>query len=149
MAIMVEKIERSMQVNAPVGSVYNRCTLFEQFPSFLKSFTSIRQMDDSHLSWKAQIEGFDYEGEIEIVEQLIEEKIRWHSVLGFDHSGVILFSPSGSRTRLDLEIALESSLQPRILEQLSKAVIENFELFRKTVETLPEPKMGWRGEIEN
>ena len=106
-------------------------------------------MDDSHLAWKARSRGVDYEGEIEIVEQLLEKKIRWHSVLGFEHTGAILFSPSGSGTRLDLEIAFESSFHPKILDQLSKAVIENFELFRTTVETQPESKMGWRGEIEN
>ena len=50
-------IEESVEVNVPVSTAYNQWTQFEDFPKFMKGVREVRQLDDTHLHWRARISG--------------------------------------------------------------------------------------------
>jgi hypothetical protein len=49
--------EESIDVNVPVSTAYNQWTQFEDFPKFMDSVQEVRQLDDTHLHWRAHIAG--------------------------------------------------------------------------------------------
>ena len=53
MASVVESID----VKAPVSTVYNQWTQFEEFPRFMEGVKSVTQTDDTHLHWVAEVAG--------------------------------------------------------------------------------------------
>jgi uncharacterized membrane protein len=44
-------------VDAPVRTAYNQRTQFEGFPQFMEGARQIRQLDDTHVRWTAQVAG--------------------------------------------------------------------------------------------
>ena len=50
-------VEQSIDLEVPVKTAYDRWTQFEDFPKFMKGVKEIRQIDDTHLHWKASIGG--------------------------------------------------------------------------------------------
>ena len=52
-------IEQSIEVNVPLQTAYNQWTQFEDFPRFMEGVEEIRQLDDTHLHWVAEVGKFD------------------------------------------------------------------------------------------
>ena len=50
-------IEKSIEVNVPVRTAYDQWTQFEEFPKFMEGVQEVRQLDNTHLYWRAQIAG--------------------------------------------------------------------------------------------
>ena len=50
-------IEQSVEVEAPLTTVYNQWTQFEEFPRFMGGVEEVRQLDDTHLHWVAEVAG--------------------------------------------------------------------------------------------
>jgi uncharacterized membrane protein len=88
---MTNTIESGIEVNAPVRSVYNQWTQFEEFPRFMKHVKSIRQLGDKHLHWTVELGGRECVFDAEIVEQIPDKRIAWRSTNGLRHSGVVTF----------------------------------------------------------
>ena len=57
----MKQTEASIDVEAPVSTVYNQWTQFEEFPRFMEGVKEVRQLDDTHLHWRAQIGGKEKE----------------------------------------------------------------------------------------
>src|SRR3954463_3910531 len=57
----MERIEKSVEVKAPVKAVYNQWTQFEEFPRFMAGVKEVKQLDDTHVHWHAEIWGKDKE----------------------------------------------------------------------------------------
>ena len=43
----MEKIQKSIEVDRPIRSVYNQWTQFEEFPRFIEGVKQVKQLDDS------------------------------------------------------------------------------------------------------
>jgi uncharacterized membrane protein len=65
-------VEKSIEVNVPVRTVYNQWTQFEAFPQFMEGVEEVRQLDDKRLHWRATIAGKTEEWDAEITEQTPE-----------------------------------------------------------------------------
>ncbi|HEV3494922.1 MAG TPA: AI-2E family transporter, partial [Actinomycetes bacterium] len=65
----VSTVEKSIEVELPVSTVYNQWTQFEQFPRFMEGVKEVRQLDPKRLHWVAEVGGKRKEWEAEIVEQ--------------------------------------------------------------------------------
>ena len=63
-------VDVSVDINVPLSTAYNQWTQFEQFPRFMAGLKSVKQVDDTHLRWKAEILGKEVEWEAEITEQI-------------------------------------------------------------------------------
>jgi len=50
-------VQDSIEIDVPISTVYNQWTQFEEFPNFMKDVLDVRQIDDTHLHWRANIAG--------------------------------------------------------------------------------------------
>ena len=55
--VLMDSIEKSITVDVPVRIAYNQWTQFETFPHFMEGVEEVRQLDDKHLHWRANIAG--------------------------------------------------------------------------------------------
>ncbi len=147
----MEVVEKSIQVDAPLSSVYNQWTQFEDFPEFMKDVEEVRQITDKRLHWKARIAGKQKEWDSEIVEQVPDERISWRSTSGARNAGTIRFFSLGeNRTRVDVQIEYEPE---GALENvgdafgvLSRRLESDLEQFKHFIESHEETG-AWRGRI--
>jgi uncharacterized membrane protein len=103
-------IEESIEVQVPVRTAYNQWTQFEEFPRFMEGVAEVRQIDDTHLRWKAEVAGQEREWEAEITEQHPDERVAWKSTGGTQHAGVVTFHRTGadeSRVMLQMDVEPE------------------------------------------
>jgi uncharacterized membrane protein len=104
----VARIEKYIEVNRPVENVYNQWTQFEEFPNFMEGVHEVRQLDDRHLLWRAEVGGREKEWEAEIREQVPDQKIIWLSMDGSENAGIVQFEPVGAdRTRVQLSMTYD------------------------------------------
>ncbi|MDE2365515.1 MAG: SRPBCC family protein [Betaproteobacteria bacterium] len=95
----------SIEVNVPVSTAYNQWTQFMDFPTFMTGVREVRQLDPTHIHWRAVVGGKEQEWDSEIIEQIPDKRIAWHSTDGANNAGVITFHKiSDSTTRITLQM---------------------------------------------
>ena len=57
----MEHVEKTIEVHRPLSTVYNQWTQFEEFPYFMEGIKEVRQLDATHLHWRADIWGKEKE----------------------------------------------------------------------------------------
>jgi uncharacterized membrane protein len=101
-------IEETIEIERALSAVYDYWTRFEDFPQFMTAITEVRQVDDKHLRWKATIGGKALEWDAEIIEQVLDQRIRWCSTRGAENSGTLTFiSLTPTRTRVILYLSYD------------------------------------------
>src|SRR6476659_10391016 len=91
----------SIEVKAPLQSVYDQCTQCEEFPRFMRDVVEVRQHGPEARSWKVLIGGKEKQWEARIIEQIPDTSIVWESVDGTGNRGAVTFEPLGAEfTRL-------------------------------------------------
>jgi uncharacterized membrane protein len=149
----MERIEKSVEVKAPVHAVYNQWTQFEEFPRFMAGVKEVKQLDDTHVHWHAEIWGKDKEWDAEITEQVPDQRIAWRSISGdAPNGGSVRFEPLGAdRTRVNLTMEYEpQGLIENVGDKLgvmSARVQNTVEDFKKFIENRGRETGGWRGEV--
>ena len=149
----MERIEKSVEVKAPVNAVYNQWTQFEEFPRFMAGVKEVKQLDDTHVHWHAEIWGKDKEWDAEITEQVPDQRIAWRSISGdAPNSGSVRFEPLGAdRTRVNLTMEYEpQGVIENVGDKLgvmSARVQNTVEDFKKFIENRGRETGGWRGEV--
>ena len=104
----MESIEKTIEVEAPVSRVYNQWTQFETFPEFMEGVEQVRQLDDRHLHWVADVGGKTKEWDAEIYERVPDQRIAWRSTTGVRNAGSVDFLPKEPhRTRVTLKMNYE------------------------------------------
>jgi uncharacterized membrane protein len=150
----MERIEKMIEVDCPVRTVYNQWTQFEDFPKFMEGVKEVKQLDDKRLHWRAVIGGKEKEWDAEIVEQRPDERIAWTSRGGAFNSGVVTFHRiDDTRTRVMLQIDYEpEGVVENVADALGvvKARIKgDLERFKEFIERRGRETGAWRGEIEH
>lgn len=147
-------IEKSIEVNVPVSVAYNQWTQFEEFPRFMEGVKEVKQLDDTHLHWRAEIGGKEEEWQALITEQTPDYRIAWHSTSGAENSGAVTFHPiDDNRT----EILLELSYEPEgvtenvgdMLGVVSRRIEGDLERFKEFIEARGSETGAWRGEVHH
>ncbi len=145
-------IIEAIEVNVPVSTAYNQWTQFEDFPQFMASVKEIRQIDDRHLHWKANVAGEDKEWDAEITEQIPDERIAWRSTSGVRNGGVVTFhkiSDNVTRLVLQMDYEPEGPLE-KIGDALGAVRLEargNLQKFKDMLESRGKESGAWRGSI--
>src|SRR5687767_15705759 len=78
----MQRVEKSVEVACPVRTVYNQWTQFEEFPHFMAGVKEVKQLDDTHVHWHAEIWGKDKEWDSETTEQVPTKGTAWRSTPG-------------------------------------------------------------------
>ena len=146
-------VEESIEVNVPVRTAYNQWTQFEDFPRFMEGVESVRQIDDTHLHWVAEIGGERREWDAEITEQQPDARVAWKATGGHGNSGVVTFKPLDQTSTL-LTVRMEHVTEG-LKEQLgsalgadSRRVKGDLRRFQEFVESRGRETGAWRGEVE-
>jgi uncharacterized membrane protein len=145
-------IEKSIDVEVPVRTAYNQWTQFESFPRFMEGVESVRQLDDTHLHWKATIGGKTLEWDAEISEQIPDKRIAWHSLQGSKNAGVVTFHRlDDERTRVMLQLDYEPEGFVEnvgdFLGVMSGRTEGDLERFKDFVEERGVETGAWRGNV--
>ena len=148
----MERIEKSIEVERPVRTVYNQWTQFEDFPRFMKGVKKVSQLDDQRLHWEAEIAGKDKEWYARITDQIPDHLIAWQSEGGEYNSGTVTFAPINSnRTRINLQVTYDpEGFVEKIGDALgvvSSRVENDLERFKDFIENRGQETGGWRGTI--
>jgi uncharacterized membrane protein len=145
-------IIESIEVNVPVRTAYNQWTQFEDFPQFMGSVHEVRQLDDRHLHWKANVAGEEKEWDAEITEQIPDQRIAWRSIGGVLNAGVVTFhrlSADWTRVTLQMDYQPEGPVE-KIGDMLGAVRLEtraNLQRFKEMLEKRGKETGAWRGEI--
>ncbi len=147
----MESIEKSIVVDVPVRTTYNQWTQFEEFPKFMEGVKEVRQQDDKHLSWHANVGGKDERWQAEITEQVPDRRIAWRSTTGAKNAGLVMFQPEDAKTRVTLRVDYEPE---GVVENLgdamgvvSRRVEGDLRRFKDYIESRGKETGAWRGEI--
>lgn len=145
-------VEESIDLDVPVRTAYNQWTQFEEFPRFMASVQEVRQIDDTHLHWKAVVAGKTKEWDAEITEQIPDERIAWRSTSGPMNSGVVTFHRIGdNRTRVMMQMDYRpESLAEKVGDAVGGVKVTakgNLQRFKELVESRGAETGGWRGTV--
>jgi uncharacterized membrane protein len=145
-------IEQSVDVEIPIRTAYNQWTQFEEFPRFMEGVKSVRQIDDRHLHWQAEVAGRDKEWQAEITEQHPDERIAWRSTQGARNAGVVTFHRlSDTRTRIMLQLEYDPEGVAETVGDavgvMSARVKGDLSRFKEFIESRGRETGAWRGDI--
>jgi uncharacterized membrane protein len=150
---MMSTAEESIEVNVPVSTAYNQWTQFEDFPKFMESVHEVRQLDDTHLHWRADVAGKEEQWDSEITEQIPDKRIAWRSTGGVKNAGVVTFHKiSDSKTRIMLQMDyVPRSADEKIGDALGLVKMrmrENLKRFKELLESRGKETGAWRGSVD-
>jgi uncharacterized membrane protein len=145
-------IERSIDVQAPVSTIYNQWTQFEEFPRFMEGVESVTQLDDRRLHWVVNLGGQRREWDAEITEQIPDERIAWTTRTVTGNAGVVTFhrlSDDQTRVMVQLEVYPEGAVERvgEALGSIDRGVKGDLQRFREFIESRGHESGAWRGEI--
>jgi len=148
------RIEKSIEVNAPLRTVYRQWTQFEEFPRFMERVVKVQQLDDTHLRWYANVAGKDKEWDAEITEQVPDRKIAWRSISGARNEGTVQFrSLDDQRTLVWLTVDYDPEGFVEnvgdVLGVMSMRVQGDLERFKEFIESRGRETGQWRGEVHH
>ena len=150
----MENVQKSIEVDATVGTVYNQWTQFEEFPRFMEGVREVRQISPKRLYWRAEILGKEKEWEAEIFEKVPDQRISWRSAVGSPNTGSVQFQDLGAnRTRISLSLSFEpESTLERIGDALGivgSKIQGDLERFKEFIEKRGTETGAWRGQVEH
>jgi len=93
----VVRLEKSIQIGAPVEYVFRTWLDMERLPQFTDVIEQVRR-DGDRSHWTVNIDGRQLEWDAEIEQFILNQAIGWKSVSGSKNSGRITFSPLGTDT---------------------------------------------------
>jgi uncharacterized membrane protein len=146
-------IEQSVEVEVPVRAAYDQWTQFESFPKFMEGVEAVRQLDDTHLHWIAEIGGVRREWDAEITEQTPDQRIAWKATDGAHNDGVVTFhrlDETRAKVMLQLEFEPEGMAEKAgdLLGVVRSRTKGDLERFKEFVEGNGSASGGWRGSVE-
>ena len=146
------RVEKSVEVDVPVQTAYNQWTQFEDFPRFMENVESVKQIDDTHLHWVAEVGGQRHEWDAEITDQTPDQRIAWRGQNGVQQTGVVTFEPVGTeRTKVTVEFEWEPQ---GIVEKVgsavgadSRGVSADLDRFKDFIESRGVETGAWRENV--
>lgn len=146
-------VQESIEVEVPVRSAYNQWTQFEEFPRFMEGVEEVKQLDDTHLRWRADVGGKTKEWTAEITEQRPDERVAWKNVDGADNAGVITFHRLGdgkARVTAQIDAEPEGMVETAgdLMGMLDRRVKGDLQRFKEFIEAKGGETGAWRGEVD-
>jgi uncharacterized membrane protein len=146
-------VEESVEVEAPLRTVYDQWTQFEEFPRFMEGVESVRQVDDTHLHWKAEIAGAHREWDAEITEQVPDQRVAWRSTSGTTNAGVVTFHRlAEGRTKVMLQLDMEpEGVVETVGDKLGfvgRRAEGDLKRFKDFIEARGVESGAWRGTVD-
>jgi uncharacterized membrane protein len=144
-------LERSIDIRAPLSTVYNQWTQFEQYPKFMEGVREVKQVGEGRLHWKAVLGGREREWDAAIVEQTPDTRISWRSEGSPIISGMVSFTTIYGGTRVTMQMTLDPEEVPQTATEAKEILVRrvdgNLQRFKQFVESRGSTTGAWRGGI--
>jgi hypothetical protein len=145
-------VDKKIEVEVPVETVYDQWTQFEDFPQFMAGIREVHQLSEERLHWVAEVGGARKEWYARITRQVPDEVLAWESEGGATNSGTIIFrSVDPARTEIEVHLDYDPvDIKERaggMLGVVSRRVKDDLERFKEFVEVRGLETGAWRGEI--
>jgi uncharacterized membrane protein len=149
----MSQITESIDVAVPVRTAYNQWTQFEEFPSFMEGVKEVRQLDDTHVEWRAEVGGREKQWQAEITEQTPDQRVAWQDTSGAPNAGVVTFHKLGdgeTRVTVQMDTEPEGVVEKAgdALGLVKRRVRGDLERFKELIESRGAETGGWRGEVK-
>jgi uncharacterized membrane protein len=146
------ELSESIEVDVPISTAYNQWTQFEDFPEFMDNVTSVKQIDDTHVHWVAEIGGKKHEWDAEITFQEPDRQITWRAVDGKTNVGFVKFERIGDeRTRVKVRMTWDPDGPVEAVGEKvgadDRGVRTDLKRFKELVERRRQETGAWRGEV--
>jgi HSP20 family molecular chaperone IbpA/ribosome-associated toxin RatA of RatAB toxin-antitoxin module len=154
------RIEQSIEVNVPAPKVYNQLTQFEDYPRFMEGVEEVRQLDDTHLHWRAKMNSHDMEWDAEIMEQVPDQVIAWRNTAGPIKMNKLEVRPvDQDRTKVTLLTEFEALQQQAqgqgqgqgqdmdLETRMAEHAVHDLMGFKRFIESRGEETGAWRAEV--
>lgn len=146
-------VTQSINVHVPVRTAYDQWTQFESFPQFMDGVKEIRQLDDTHLHWTAEVNGKTEEWDAVVTEQIPDARVAWKSTSGQPNAGVVSFYRVGED---ETRVTVEMDWQPEGVSEKAGAMLgfddrqvkQDLENFKRFIEERGAPTGAWRGHVD-
>jgi uncharacterized membrane protein len=147
-------VQQAIDIAAPIETVYNQWTQFEDWPNFMHRVTRVTQEDDCTLSFATKIWGKTKEFTAKIETQRPDERIKWRVSQGLTHSGVVTFhelAPRLTRVELTFDVDPGSLIEKaaRGMRHVKRAARADLHRFKAFIEMQEMETGAWRGVIED
>ena len=147
-------IQQAVDIGAPLKTVYNEWTQFEEWPQFMHRLESVSQEEDEQVKIKVKIWGKSKEFTADIVDQRPDELIKWEVSEGITHTGVVTFSelaPNLTHVEINMDVQPGSLIEKaaRGMRHVKRAVRADLHRFKAHVMMNQEEQGAWRGTIDD
>jgi uncharacterized membrane protein len=132
-------IQRYTDVAAPVGTVYEKWTEFEEFPNFMHRVLNVKQEDENKVTWDEKIWFSSRHWEGEITERKRNKRVAWKTTSGMAHAGVVTFHKLDdelTRVMVDMDFVPQGMIEKMAsgLRFVKRAVQSDLARFKAYVE---------------
>ena len=136
------KVQRSIEVDAPVHRAFRLWSDVENFPGFMENVCSVQRTGERTTHWKVEGPlGRFVEWDAETTAQEENRRIAWRATGEVGTSGEVVFHPMGSaRTRVDVELEYHTpggvvgDALARVFERPGHRVEEDLKRFKDLAE---------------
>jgi uncharacterized membrane protein len=132
-------IQRYTDIAAPVATVYEKWTEFEEFPNFMHRVLNVKQEEDNKVTWDEKIWFSSRHWEGEITERKRNKRIAWKTTSGMAHAGVVTFHKLDdelTRVMVDMDFVPQGMIEKMAsgLRFVKRAVQADLARFKAYVE---------------
>ena len=122
-------VQGSIEVNAPIGSVYRQWLRLEDLPQFISAVKEVKKLDANHFLIAVSNKTKRYEGVLEIMLQVPERRLAWRVVARGASSqhfatGVVSFTSRSDRST-GITLRMSSSFNGTMSRRLNR-YLRNF-----------------------
>jgi uncharacterized protein YndB with AHSA1/START domain len=147
-------VQQSVDIGAPIETVYNQWTQYEEWPTFMHRVTRVTQEDECTISFATKIWGKTKEFTAKIETQRPDERIKWSVSQGLTHTGVVTFhelGPNLTRVLLGMDVEPGGLLEKaaRGMRHIKRAARADLHRFKALIEMSGQETGAWRGVIED
>ena len=149
---MTTKVEKTVVVEAPLSTVYNQWTQFEEFPEFMGGVEKVTQLGDDRLEWVVEMGGVRRQWIAKVLEQVPDRKVAWAAVEGATNAGAVTFAevgPTQTEVHLTMEFEPEGFLETvaDMLHIIGTQAEDDLDNFKRFIESEGYESGAWRGSI--
>ena len=132
-------IQRYTDIAAPIGTVYEKWTQFEEFPNFMHRVLNVKQEEDNKVTWDEKIWFSKRHWEGEVTERKRNKRIAWKTTSGMAHAGVVTFHKLDdelTRVMVDMDFVPQGMIEKMAsgLRFVKRAVQADLARFKAYVE---------------
>jgi uncharacterized membrane protein len=144
-------VVRAIDVDVPVREAYNQWTQFEEFPQFMGGIDEVRQLDDTHLRWRARVGRTERQWTARVTEQHPDERVAWTSTDGGPDGVVTFHRLDESRCRVTVQMGYQpAGVRDQVGHLIgvdSLRVQQDLVRFKQLIERRGSASGAWRGEV--